>query len=470
MPNPVAVVADNNPVRPWQGIAPVRLIAASVACIAAMLVPSIARADESAWPTAQAKAYNFDFVPYLDPPEKPAAICLVDSGVDITPDTPADSPDGPILERTSLDGGPGTGVDSDHGTYMAMTAGAPMNGWGTVGLWPGLRIVSVRAMPQGQTTFPFDDYRRAIEECDKNSARFDIVAVNLSLECACAATSDAQARLDDTVAVAHQRYGVSVLASAGNDGSTIRPPANGLGVFSVAAMTTADRSFCAFSNRGPDLDLAGPGCGLDGADPHTGSPFTDWAGGTSSASATISAALALLRSYSPTLTWVEAEQLAKTSAMHGTGALDVAELFRAAALGSLVDIARAREDGLQSPSEGPSTTPAQDGSSPTTPPPGLSVGSPGTPRLRTARPRFSLTRIGRALRVSVTNRAHGLRLSVRLEQRLGEFQYKTVRRISRGANSIALILPRHWHAGRLRLAFARRSTEVSLPAYHAVDA
>ena len=32
---------------------------------------------------------------------------------------------------------------------MAMAAVAPQNGWGTIGVWPAGRIVSVRAMPTG---------------------------------------------------------------------------------------------------------------------------------------------------------------------------------------------------------------------------------------------------------------------------------------------------------------------------------
>src|SRR4051812_6244714 len=107
MPNQLAKSADKERVNPWQGTVLARawvpaIVAAAVSCWAA----PVASADESAWPTAQAKAYHFDFVPYLDPPAKPAAVCLVDSGVDVTPDTPADSPDGPIVKRLALDGGP----------------------------------------------------------------------------------------------------------------------------------------------------------------------------------------------------------------------------------------------------------------------------------------------------------------------------------------------------------------------------
>src|SRR5262245_37097872 len=102
--------ADKSHVKPWQGTAFARRVTIylAVAIAAAWALAGGASADESAWPTAQAVAANATWVPYLDPPPKPAAICLVDSGVDITPDTPADSPDGPILKRLSLDGGPGT--------------------------------------------------------------------------------------------------------------------------------------------------------------------------------------------------------------------------------------------------------------------------------------------------------------------------------------------------------------------------
>jgi hypothetical protein len=146
-----------------------------------------ARAAESTWPTAQATAANAEWVPYLDPPPKPAAICLVDSGVNITPDTPADSPDGPIVKRLALDGGTGeaagTTWEALHGTRMAMVAGAPMNDWGTVGMWPGVRIVSVRAMPMGETTFPFDVYTQAVSVCRAWAPRTGIAVVNLSLGC-----------------------------------------------------------------------------------------------------------------------------------------------------------------------------------------------------------------------------------------------------------------------------------------------
>src|SRR5436190_6195399 len=179
IPNQVPANADKGHMKPWQGIAPLRRrLAATVVGVVfaglAALSATSAAADESAMPTAQAVAANADWVPYLDPPAKPAAVCLVDSGVDVTPDTPADSPDGPIVKRLSLDGGPGTAANTTweggHGTRMAFVGAAPINGWGAVGFWPGARIVSIRALPTDSTEFPFDDYSRAMFLCNKETS------------------------------------------------------------------------------------------------------------------------------------------------------------------------------------------------------------------------------------------------------------------------------------------------------------
>src|SRR3954469_6385688 len=178
IPNQVPANADKGHMKPWQGIAPLRRRSAATvvgvifAALAAIFAASAA-ADESAMPTAQAVAANADWVPYLDPPAKPAAVCLVDSGVDVTPDTPADSPDGPIVKRIALDGGPGTAANTTweggHGTRMAFVGAAPANGWGAVGFWPGARIISIRAMPAESTGFRFNSYSQAIDLCNKQA-------------------------------------------------------------------------------------------------------------------------------------------------------------------------------------------------------------------------------------------------------------------------------------------------------------
>jgi hypothetical protein len=476
MPNRAGWNADKWYVSPWQGTEFVCLRAAVAAaalflCLAAV-VPALARADESAWPTAQAKAYNFDWVPYLDPPAHPAAICLVDSGVDITPDTPADSPDGPILERTSLDGGPGTGIDSDHGTYMAMAAGAPMNGWGTVGLWPGLRIVSVRAMPQGQTTFPFDSYQNALRECELRSGRDHVTVVNLSLACSCAYTSAQAATLENRVTEAHARYGLNVVASAGNAGGSVEMPAAASGVVAVGASDLSG-SKCAFSSQGPRLDLLAPGCDLDGAIARIGQPMIHWAGGTSAAAAIAASSLALLRSYRTDLTWDAAETVVKESAT-GTSdrpALNLERAFRTVGLDELVDAAKARATlAVQDSSQGTIESPAVDaGRAPKLAP--TRDDAARTPRSTPPAVRapriLHVSRSKHAVVLTVQGRRPNATVIAVLERRVGEFRYTRVRKVQGRRSSIHIPLPARWNGGRIGLRY-NLGGQISDTTYHRV--
>src|SRR5205823_2682276 len=132
----------------------------------------------------------------------------------------------------------------------------------------------------------------AIRECELKAAQFHIVAVNLSLGCACAFDDATLATLEDRIARAHRISDVSIVASAGNQSRAIGMPAAAAGVFSVGAGTQAGQ-LCSYSNRGSDLDVVAPGCDLDGASPSSGAPFVDWIGGTSPAAAIASSALAV---------------------------------------------------------------------------------------------------------------------------------------------------------------------------------
>ncbi|MFL5894586.1 MAG: S8 family serine peptidase [Thermoleophilaceae bacterium] len=389
-----------------------------------------ASAAESAWPTAQATAYNFAFVPYLDPPPTHAAVCLVDSGVNVTPDTPADSPDGPIVKRLALDGGTGEAAgpswEQMHGTRMAMVAGAPMNDWGTVGAWPGVRIVSIRAIPAGEASFPFDDYRRAIALCGKWAPSYRVVATNLSLSCECEATADEKRRLQDQVIAAHAAD-ISVIASAGNDHASIETPAAEPGVIAVGA-GGIDGQLCSFSNRGAQLGAIASGCGMELADPTTGALWTSYQGGTSAAAATTAATLALLRAYQPELSWDQAEHALFTSLRATTdgGLLDVAATFEAAGLGEQVAEASARI---------PKVVRREVGEVPPAPElaAGAASGSPASttiyrvPRRSARQPR--ITRViwshGR-LGVTVGNKPRTARLTVIAQARRSEFAYRTL--------------------------------------------
>src|SRR3954454_13630341 len=117
-------------------------ILAPTATVAALALTGAPPADaEYKTTTSQAVAAHAEWLPYAPPPPNgAAAVCLVDTGVDLNPDTASN-----VIARIALDGGdPSDLSDSKHGTEMAMVMGAPINGWGMVGAWPQVRIVSVR--------------------------------------------------------------------------------------------------------------------------------------------------------------------------------------------------------------------------------------------------------------------------------------------------------------------------------------
>jgi subtilisin family serine protease len=313
-------------------------------CILAMvLVLILAAANASAETaiTAQAVADNGAFLPYAPAPPQLTGLCLVDTGVDLNPDT-----EGVVAERTALDGGTGEDVSPTlHGTVLTMMAGAPTSGWGMVGTAPGaIRIVSVRILEPGNTTFPFSAYASGITECLELRHKFNIRVINLSLGTSEAPSARDYEMLGNSVQEASD-YGVAVVAAAGNDDSgPVEYPAAYPAVLSVGATDTQGGGFCSFSNRGEGLRLLAPGCDLDGAEPETGASDYDYFQGTSEASAIAAAALAALDSYQPGLS-PEAAENDLTEA--DTGTLDIAQTFRNAGLGAIVTAGEAAEPGIQ---------------------------------------------------------------------------------------------------------------------------
>ena len=74
------------------------------------------------------------------------------------------------------------GHPDGHGTYMAMIAAAPANGWGMVGLAPtSVRVYNLKALAAGQTTFAFASTPRRSLTCQALSSSMPIRVVNLSL-------------------------------------------------------------------------------------------------------------------------------------------------------------------------------------------------------------------------------------------------------------------------------------------------
>jgi hypothetical protein len=369
--------APSNPTRRalmmlWRGRACV-----VVALLAFVLPPAMASAEAGI--TAQAVADGGAFLPYAPAPAQVAGLCLVDTGVNLNPDT-----EGVVVERTALDGGSGNDVSSTlHGTLLAMMAGAPANGWGMIGTAPhAIQIVSVRIVEPEQTTFPFTAYSSGITECLELRHKYNIRVINLSL----GSSEEPSAEAIEFVGNAVERatnYGVAVVAAAGNDdGGPVEYPAAYPSVLSVGATDTQGGGFCSFSNRGEGLRLLAPGCDLDGANPVTGEPDYDYWQGTSEASAIAAAALDALDSYQPGLS-PEAGEKDLTEADNGV--LNIAQTFRNAGLGAIVTAGEGAEPGAQSNST-PASSPQQ-----VTPLAAMTLTQPfGRPRARLRRVKHRL--------------------------------------------------------------------------------
>jgi Subtilase family len=252
-------------------------------------------------------------------------VCIVDTGVDLTPDTSS-----VVVARLAVDGGDGGDVDADsHGTLMTMVAAAPYNGWGMVGAAP-VRVVSVRAQRPNVDGFYFDDWRAGIQLCRLNSDAYNIRVVSLSLGGQVQPTAGEQAQLE-TVVQSALGDGLDVVAAAGNHPGPPDSPASYPPILAVGAADTSG-SLCSFAASGDAVDLYALGCPDDVAMPRTGEDA--WASGSSEATAFTAGILAQLRALRPDLTPAQAEALLTTNAASRPAGrfLDVAAAFRAAGL------------------------------------------------------------------------------------------------------------------------------------------
>jgi hypothetical protein len=291
-------------------------------------IPAIAGAA-SPPVTQQAATANAAFLAYAPAPAGPAkALCLVDSGVNATPDVAPG-----LVSATALDGGTGSDVDPlAHGTIDAAVAGGA--GYGVLGAWPRLKIVSVRGTdvpsPGQSPTYQYDDYVDGIVKCTLSAADARIAAIDLPLSSKIPPTPDQSGAFANAVAQAKGK-GITILAAAGNDPGDLQLPANQPGVFAVGA-GAASGAACPFSAT-TGLTFFAPGCGIDQINT-VGETFC-CGNGTSQASAFAAGVLVALRSYAPELTPTAAVQFLLSTTRNGH--LDAAAAFRAAGLGAIVD-------------------------------------------------------------------------------------------------------------------------------------
>ena len=337
--------------RIWRGRALRQSFCLAALTVALVASPTGVHAETAI--TAQAVADDGAFLPYAPPPAQLGGLCLVDTGVNVNPDT-----EGVVVDRTAIDGGSGNDVSPTlHGTVMAMMAGAPANGWGMVGTAPrSIQILSVRILEAGQTTFPFAYYTDGVTKCLQDQQRYDIKVIDLSLGSPVTPSNQDYQAIGNAVQQANN-YGVAVVAAAGNDdGGPLDYPAAYPSVVSVGASDTQGGAFCSFSNRGEGLRLIAPGCDLDGADPSGGAPDYNYWQGSSESSVIAASALAALMAYRSDLSQQAASE-DMTNAQGGV--LNVAQAFRNAGLGAIVAAGEAAEPGAQPAGSANRTVPPQ---------------------------------------------------------------------------------------------------------------
>lgn len=380
--------------------------------------------------TAQARADGGAFLPYAPAPAQPVGLCLVNTGVNVNPDT-----ESVVVDREAIDHGGGEDVSpSSHGTVLAMMAAAPINGWGMTGTAPGaVRIVSVRVLEAGQTAFPFSSYAAGVDMCASLPTSYHVRVINLSLGSTEPASDEDGERLLAAIERASD-YGINVVAAAGNDGSTLDYPAAFPAVMSVGATDTSTGVMCSFSNMGPGLDLLAPGCELDAADPSSGATDSNYWQGTSESSAIAAAALAALEAYRPDLSSSAAEELLTGS---DAGKLNIAHAFSDAGLGQIVADGEAAAAGATAVQERQNS------------PQSVAISNSMKLTARFARPRARLRRVRHGLRLVIAERPSEAVAQVRLLARRGRARRQQIVRTLQGRFA-SLGLPRGLSAVSLR--------------------
>lgn len=175
-------------------------------------------------------------------------VAVVDTGVDL------DHPElrGELLPGKSFVPGTSSPMDDNgHGTHVAGIIAAAMNGPGTVGVAPGVRILPVKVLDssgQGDTSTIVAGLLYAADAGAK--------IINLSLGGAGGGKA-----LQDAIAYV-QAKGCLVVAAMGNDGQNIEDfPAAYPGVLAVGA-TSQDGTIASFSNYGNWISVSAPGDGI----------------------------------------------------------------------------------------------------------------------------------------------------------------------------------------------------------------
>ncbi|TRZ90791.1 MAG: hypothetical protein D4R88_02995 [Methanosarcinales archaeon] len=172
-------------------------------------------------------------------------VAVIDTGIDNThPDLSANVKGG----VTFVFGTRSFKDDNGHGTHVSGTIGAINNGFGVVGVAPGVSLYGVKVLDRrgsGSASSVINGINWAVNN------NMQVITMSLGT------SSDLQA-IHDAVDNARNNNGIVIVAAAGNEGGSIIYPAAYDGVIAVTA-TDNNNNLAWFSNFGPQADFAAPG-------------------------------------------------------------------------------------------------------------------------------------------------------------------------------------------------------------------
>ncbi|MGN7765677.1 S8 family peptidase [Paenibacillus sp. 22594] len=229
--------------------------------------------------------------------------------------------------------------DNGHGTHIAGTLAAAGGTRGMMGVAPRAQLYPVKAFDHSGSAY-VSDIVLGIDWCVQN--KIDIINMSFGMKTRSKALHD--------VVIKAYRAGIAIIASSGNDGKRGGDyPARYPETIAVGALDRRHR-VAAFSNRGPYIDVYGPGEGVPSCWLKEG--YKEMSG-TSMATSHVTGAAALLLALRPGLSPRELKLLLRRTASPvrlrkgqrrsalGGGAADALRLLRAGARAKRATAAKA---------------------------------------------------------------------------------------------------------------------------------
>ncbi|NQD38870.1 S8 family serine peptidase [Permianibacter sp. IMCC34836] len=257
-------------------------------------------------------------------------VCIIDTGIDLTH---------PDLVPNFVEGistvGSGSNDPSDthgHGTHVAGTIAAAMNGADVVGVAPNASLYIAAVFGAGGTATD-EDILEGLDWCLSKNAKIFSMSYGGS----------SSTPVEEAAYLAAHDAGVLLVAASGNDGPSvpIGYPAHYPFVVAVGATDTND-AIASFSQRGPELDVVAPGVSVLSARRGGG---TTTMSGTSMATPHVSGVAAGLLAANPALSNDQLENIIELTAtdlgtsgfdnVYGNGRVDLAAALDYAQTGNL---------------------------------------------------------------------------------------------------------------------------------------